>query len=350
MKKMISRHDFLKVAGISAAALGLAACGGQTATSTASGTAGSEGQSAPEVTLIGAHVNSDDSSFNIGMVAFAEALEEVSGGKMTMEVHGNGELGGDETELVQKVATGTVDVVVTSPGFLSASVSEMDLFTLPFLYSDIDHWKSVVTGEPGETMAQILQEKSDFKILSYFMCGIRNIFSTKEIRTMDDLNGIKMRLQGSESVLAVWSALGVQPASLAYNELYSGLQNKVIDAAENDLGNILLQKFYEAGPYIALSEHDIATRMLVISNTKYNSLTDEQKAWVDEAAQIAGEKQWEYDVQLNEEARVKIEANGGQIIEIEDRDRWVETATPLMEQAAENLGVTEIYNQIVELR
>lgn len=114
--------------------------------------------------------------------------------------------------------------------------------------------------------------------------------------------------------------------------------------------NILLQKFYEAGPYIALSEHDIATRMLVISNTKYNSLTDEQKAWVDEAAQIAGEKQWEYDVQLNEEAQVKIEANGGQIIEIEDRDRWVETATPLMEQAAENLGVTEIYNQIVELR
>ena len=137
---------------------------------------------------------------------------------------------------------------------------------------------------------------------------------------------------------------------MCIRDRYSGLQNKVIDAAENDLGNILLQKFYEAGPYIALSEHDIATRMLVISNTKYNSLTDEQKAWVDEAAQIAGEKQWEYDVQLNEEAQAEIEANGGQIIEIEDRDRWVETATPLMEQAAENLGVTEIYNQIVELR
>lgn len=345
MKKAIS---ILLTAGMLVSML--AGCGGQTSTSTASGAAASGNQVTPEVTLIGAHVNSDDSSFNIGMVAFAEALEEVSGGKMTMEVHGNGELGGDETELVQKVATGTVDVVVTSPGFLSASVPEMDLFTLPFLYSDIDHWKSVVTGEPGAAMAQILQENSDFKILSYFMCGIRSIFSTKEIHTMDDLKGLKMRLQGSEDVLAVWSALGVQPASLAYNELYSGLQNKVIDAAENDLGNILLQKFYEAGPYIALSEHDIATRMLVISNTKYESLTDEQKAWVDEAAQIAGEKQWDYDVQLNDEAQAEIEANGGQIIEIEDRDRWVETATPLMEQAAENLGVSDIYNQIVELR
>ena len=74
----------------------------------------------PDVTLIGAHVNSDDSSFNIGMVAFADALKDVSGGKMVMEVHGNGELGGDETELVQKMATGTIDVVATSPSFLAS--------------------------------------------------------------------------------------------------------------------------------------------------------------------------------------------------------------------------------------
>lgn len=116
----------------------LAGCSGQTKTETTTAVAAKEEKAetaettaaaaadvTPDVTLIGAHVNSDDSSFNIGMVAFADALKDVSGGKMVMEVHGNGELGGDETELVQKMATGTIDVVATSPSFL-ASVSSRD--------------------------------------------------------------------------------------------------------------------------------------------------------------------------------------------------------------------------------
>lgn len=103
----------------------LAGCSGQTKTETTTAVAAKEEKAetaettaaaaadvtpdvTPDVTLIGAHVNSDDSSFNIGMVAFADALKDVSGGKMVMEVHGNGELGGDETELVQKMATGTL--------------------------------------------------------------------------------------------------------------------------------------------------------------------------------------------------------------------------------------------------
>jgi len=300
----------------------------------------------PDVTLIGAHVNSDDSSFNVGMVAFADKLKELSGGKMVMEVHGNGELGGDETELVQKMAMGSVDVIATSPSFLAAAVSEMDLFSMPFLYKNVDHWKAVVTGSVGQDMAKILEDKSDFRILSYIMCGTRNIFSVKEIRTMADLKGVKIRVHSSENVQKIWAALGAQPTSLAYNELYSGLQNKVIDAAENDLGNILLQKFYEAGPNIALSEHDIATRMLVISKSKYNRLTDEQKAWVDQAAAESREAQWNYDMQLSETAMADIEAAGGKFVQIEDRDQWVETVAPIIETIAEDLGVAEQYQAL----
>ena len=341
----------------------LAGCSGQTKTETTTAVAAKEEKAetaettaaaaadvTPDVTLIGAHVNSDDSSFNIGMVAFADALKDVSGGKMVMEVHGNGELGGDETELVQKMATGTIDVVATSPSFLASVVPEMDLFSMPFLYKDIDHWKAVTTGEVGQSMAQILEDKSDFKITSYWMCGIRSIFSTKEIHNLDDLKGVKIRVHSSENVQAIWRALGAQPTSLAYNELYSGLQNKVIDAAENDLGNILLQKFYEAGPYIALSQHDIATRMCIISKSKYNSLTDEQKAWVDEAAKISQEKQWEYDLSLTETAQKEIEEKGGTFIEVEDIDKWIETVTPVIESVAEKLGVSEQYQKLVELK
>lgn len=90
--------------------------------------------------------------------------------------------------------------------------------------------------------------------------------------------------------------------------------------------------------------------MCIISKDKYNSLTDEQKAWVDEAAKISQEKQWEYDLSLTETAQKEIEEKGGTFIEVEDIDKWIETVTPVIESVAEKLGVSEQYQKLVELK
>lgn len=309
----------------------------------------SEGGAAePQVKLIGAHVNTTDSSYQAGFEALKEKLEEVSGGTMTVEIHPNGELGGNESELIEKVATGTVDIIVCAPNFVATTgVKEADLFSIPFLYNGIDHWNAVVDGEVGQTISDKINAGGNFHSLGYWSCGTREYFGIKPVTSVADFKGVKIRVQDSEVVRSVWSALGANPAVLAYNELYSGLQNNVIDAAENDLGNILLQKFYEAGPYVSLTDHDIATRICLVGSAKYNGLTEEQKAWVDEAAAYANVEQRAFDKALNDEALEQIKANGGIVNEV-NKEELLAACADVRAKAAEDLGVTDLYNKINE--
>ena len=114
--------------------------------------------------VVGAHVNTVDSSYQAGFDAMKEKLEEVSGGKMTVEIHPNGELGGNEAELVEKMATGTVDMIVASPNFVATTgVKEADLFSIPFLYTGLDHctarYKPVLLGLlPVRTIRNVLHQ------------------------------------------------------------------------------------------------------------------------------------------------------------------------------------------------
>ena len=129
--------------------------------------------------------------------------------------------------------------------------------------------------------------------------------------------------------------------------MYSGLQNHVIDAAENDLGNILLQKFYEAGPYVSLTDHDIATRMFLIGANKYNSLTDEQKQWVDEAAEYACNVLWGFYIDLNDNALVSMNEEGATLYEVVN-DSLIRACADAKDAAAEKIGVTDLYNKVNE--
>ena len=149
---------------------------------------------AQPVKLIAAHVNPEDSSFHAGMVAFGK-LEELSGGSMTVEIHHSGQLGSNENELVEKMATGTVDVIVSAPNFVAAIVPEADLFSIPYLYEDVEHWERVVTGEVGQTILDKIEAGTDFKPLGYWMCGVRQYFGKKPITTPDDLKGVKIRIR-----------------------------------------------------------------------------------------------------------------------------------------------------------
>lgn len=326
-------------------ALSLAACGGSTDTSDETSGEGTT-DDGEVVTLIAAHVNNEDSSYHYGLTKFKEKLEEVSGGKMTVEIHPNGELGGDETELIEKVASQTVDVIVVSPGDLSSAVPQVDFLALPFIYSSLDHWKACIqSDEVGGYFADLVNNNGAFHVLGYYMCGIRSIFCTHPVESLEDMNGLTIRVKESENVFKLWSAYGCKPTAVAYNEVYSALQNNVIDTAENDIANILSMRFYEPAPYITLTQHDYATRFLVLSSSKYNSLTDEQKAWVDEAGAYSESLQWEYDMEYADTCRAELEAEGAEFIEV-DSAEFAAVAAPILDEIAAKLNVTEGYEAI----
>lgn len=335
----------------------LVGCGGGSSVPVASSEAvaetsdvGKESGAKPEITLIAAHVNNENSSFHFGMTRFKEHLETLSGGTMTVDIHPNGELGGDESELIQKVASQTVDAIIVSPGDLSNAVPQVDFLALPFIYQDIEQWKKAQKSDAiGGYFKEFVNSNGAFHALAYYMCGVRSVFSTEPLNSMEDFKTVKIRVKDSENVVKIWSALGFSPASLAYNEIYSGLQNNVISAAENDIANILNMKFYEPAPNIELTQHDYATRFLIIGSAKYNALTDEQKKWVDEAAAMSEEEQWDYDVAYADECRAELEKEGANFIET-DTKPMIEKVQPILTEVAERLGVTEGYNAIKALQ
>ena len=301
------------------------------------------------VKLIAAHVNSEDSSYQAGMVAFKNELERISGGTMVVEIHSNGSLGGAEEELVQKMATGTVDVIVASPNFLAQIAPKADIFSLPYLFNNYEHWEKVTGGKPGQQIADIIDNETDFKMLGYWMCGVRSYFGIRPVTTLADMKGIKIRVHNSPVVQKSWQALGAQPANVAYNELYQALQNKVIDAAEQDLGNIFLQKFFEAGKYISLTEHDIATRFFLIGGKKYKSLTERQQKWVLEAGKVASDVEKIADKKLSDEARDKLISSGAIFNEV-DKKAFAEATDSVRKEAAKSMHAEDILQEINKLR
>lgn len=337
--------------------LSMVACGGSSAPAAAApaGDAGAaapaeNAPAAPQITLIAAHVNNEESSYHYGLTVFKEKLEELSGGAMTLEIHANGELGGDETELIEKVATQTVDVIVVSPGDLSNAVPEVDFLALPFLYTSVDHWKAAITSDKvGGFFLDKIDEYGTFHPLGYYMCGIRSVFCTTPINSLADMAGKRIRVKSSENVVKIWSALGGAPTAMAYNEIYSGLQNNVIDAAENDIANILNMNFFEPAPYVSLTQHDYATRFIVIGSARYKALTPEQQAWVDEAGMYSTEKQWEYDMAYADTCRKTMEDQGTEFITV-DTSEWVAVCEPILTEIANKLGVADAYQGIIDLK
>ena len=181
------------------------------------------------------------------------------------------------------------------------------------------------------------------------MCGIRSVFCTTPIKSLADMAGKRIRVKSSENVVKIWSALGGAPTAMAYNEIYSGLQNNVIDAAENDIANILNMNFFEPAPYVSLTQHDYATRFIVVGSARYKALTPEQQAWLDEAGAYSTEKQWEYDMAYADTCRKTMEEKGTEFITV-DTSEWVAVCEPILTEIASKLGVADAYQAIIDLK
>ncbi len=303
-----------------------------------------------EYKLIAAHVSTEAHSFHLGLEEFKKQVEEKSGGRIQVEVHANGELGGNEDELVQKMATGTVDIIIAAPSFMAQSVKAADLLSLPYLFSDVEHWEAVMDGEPGQEISRLVEEQSGlFKVLGYFKDGIRNMYTIKPVESLEDMKDMKFRIQNSPTQIAFWSELGVQPTFIAFNEIYQALQNGVIDGAENSYAQIAQQKHYEVCKNITQTEHDVATRFFLISQQKYEALPDDLQAVIDEAAVLAVAKQREADLELDARYKKEMEEAGVTFISI-DKEPLIEMTEEVRRNAASELGLGDLLDQIQVLK
>lgn len=323
-------------AGGSGAGVSSGAAAGETAQSAAQGAA------APELELIiASNQTSLENPYSFGMDKFKEVAEKVSGGKIHVTVH-KGTLGENESELIEKLQMGAASMVVASPGFMtSIGVPEVDIFSLNYLFNSFDHWEACLDGDFGEKMKETVKEKTgnSFRIMSYWSSSVRDYYGKKPIKTPDDLKGMTIRTQSSQVQQDFWKACGAIPTSVAWGELYQALQQGVVDSAENDYTSLMLKDHHKTpnGHYICETHHDYTTRLLLMDGNQYDKLTDEQKAWVDEAVKAATEEERSVVYRMFEESKKKVVADGAEVTAFEDMDieAFKKLAVPIQDQFAQ---------------
>ncbi|MCZ8537307.1 TRAP transporter substrate-binding protein [Paenisporosarcina quisquiliarum] len=300
--------------------------------------------------ILAAHnQTSPDNPYQTGLLKFEEVLEAESDGSIDVEVHA-GTLGTEESELVEKLKLGAADVIVVSPGFMTQTgVKEVDLLALPYLFESYDHWESVVDGDVGEQMADLINEKSnnDFKLVGYWSAGVRHYYGKKPIESMKDLKGMSIRTQTSGVVSDFWTQAGAVPTSVAWGELYQALQQNVVDSSENAYPYFVQQNHHKTdnGKFVSETAHDYTTRLLLVNGKKFDEMTDEQKDALMAAAEASVEAEREAVYAQEEEYKQKAIDEGATVNEI-DTAEFIEIALPIQEKLAKDIGAEEMLESI----
>lgn len=257
--------------------------------------------------ISGCNINSDSKTIKLGhgldtshpvhksMVYFGEQLEIKSGGKMKLEMYPNQQLG-TERQLLELLQIGSLDMTKVSIGVLESFSPDMKVFGTPFLFRDKAHSFQILDGEIGDELLAGT-EKYWLKGLGYYDAGSRSFYmKEKPIQTPKDLEGLKVRVMESETAINMVKQLGGAPTPIAWGELYTALQQGVVDGAENNLTSFYLSRHYEICKYYSFDEHTVIPDVLLMSTHFWNDLNEEEQKWVQEAADesiIFQRKLWE---------------------------------------------------------
>nr|WP_296045587.1 TRAP transporter substrate-binding protein DctP [uncultured Blautia sp.] len=298
---------------------------------------------AADVTLKLAHADAEGSIFDQGAVAFQEKLQELSGGAMDVELYRNGTLG-SLSEVAEGIQMGTVDVAPIVTTTLANFAPELNVFDMPYLIDDYQMAYDALDGDVGKKFAESLEDSS-FKVEGWWSMGFRNTTASKEIKSVDDFKGLKIRTQSSDIQMAIFDALGASPTAISFSELYTALQQKTVDGQENPYVNILQSNIFEVNNYLIETEHVFQVAAFLISPSTYDKLTDEQKGWVDEASAYATEVEREACEKDNEAAKETLINDKGMTLVEMDKDELKEATKSVYDDFSDYADtVAEIQN------
>lgn len=217
------------------------------------------------------------------MVHMAQRLEELSAGTMRIDLYPSAQLGG-ERELMELLQIGSLALTKVSTSPLESFVPQYRIFSLPYVFRDHAHFWRVLDGELGRELLE-RGEAVRLRGLGFYDAGSRSFYTTKApIDTPDDLRGKKIRVQNSITTVAMIRALGGAATPIPWGELYTALQQGVVDGAENNLPSYYLSRQYEAAPYLSLNEHTFVPDVLLVSLPVWKKLTSQQQQWLQQAA------------------------------------------------------------------
>jgi len=233
-------------------------------------------------TLKLAHGLDVNHSVHKAMVKMGEDLAALSGGKLQLEIYPSQQLG-TERECLELLQIGSLDMTKVSAGIMENFAPKMKIFGLPFLFRDREHSFAVLDGPIGR---QLLDEGEKYwlKGLGYYDAGSRSFYTKeKPVNTPEDLFGLKIRVMESVTAMEMVRSLGGSPTPISWGELYTSLQQGVVDGAENNPPSFYLSRHYEVCKFYSLDEHTVLPDVLIIGTHSWNKLSEEERQWLQEA-------------------------------------------------------------------
>lgn len=271
-----------------------------------------------------------DGHYVLGLVEMQKKLEELSGGKMTLDIYPNSALGG-ESDMMDAVSNGTQDMVLSSTGPIpsfSRATTRWSTLDLPYLFKDREQAYKVLDGKIGQALLQDFNG-TGIKAIGFWENGFRELTNNKkEIKTPADLAGMKIRTMENAVHMATYTQLGATPTAMAWGEIFSALQQGTVDGQENPLAIILTAKVYEVQKYLSMIDLFYSPCVLMINEETYNGFTDEQKKWFNEAAEYGKQQERKISQEIDSKARAEMEKQGVTFTDV-NKDEWVKAAMPV---------------------
>lgn len=300
---------------------------------------------AQQKTLVASLQGPIETSYGQAMQLLDTCLQEKTGGALKVDIYPDRQLG-DLTETFEQVRQGTVDIAAVAPGMMAEFMPEIQVFVIPFIFRDFDHWRAVVNGPVGAEIAGMTTDKVGVDVIGYYGGSIRQLLTTRPVADLGGINGLVLRLLPSDLLQTAWGALGAQVTALGLGEIYNALQLGVISGLDMEPEWIDRMKFYEPARHLALTSHEFVTRPLIFSTRAMESMSAEHQQAVRECGLASAQYEQELEYGLDQQYLDTLVKEHGMTTTEIDKATFAARVAEAVEPFIERSGMSDLRAKI----
>jgi tripartite ATP-independent transporter DctP family solute receptor len=270
---------------------------------------------------------------------FSDKLKELSKGTMLIDQYPGAQLG-QEPQVLQLVKSGDIEFCISSSANAATLSPQAGVMSMHFLFRSEAHLiKAMADPKVSEAVkAMIAETVQGTHVIALSTLGLRSMYSKREIKKVEDMKGLKVRVQATPTEDTMFPAYGAQIVHMPFGSVYTSLQTGVVDVAENGVNVYLANKHYEVAPVLSMTEHEANNSLVWVSDKVWNALTPEQQKWVQAAADEVSRNEPKAAFDLEHQALDKLKKIGVKVVSDVDKSGFSQISKPIQDKLAQDLG------------
>ena len=277
--------------------------------------------------------------YGVAADLFNSKLLEMSHGSMAIDQFPGAQLG-QEPQMLQKIRTGDIDFMISSTANAATVAPQSGVLSIHYIFrSDQQLIRAIADPRLIAAVREMFEATvKDGHVLALATLGLRDIYGKRAVTSVGDLRGYKVRVQATPTEDTLFPAYGAQTVHMPFGSVYTSLQTGVVDFAENGVNVYDSNKHYEVAPVLSMTEHEANNSVIWVSDKLWSALTDEQKGWVQAAANDVAAKEPAQAIELNHKSLARLQRLGVKVVTDVDKASFIKIAEPLQDKLAQGLG------------